>query len=133
MELGRWGARSPAKPRDAALGVTSLILSFRTMFDPAAADGFAARYELRFGEDRFHADVADGRIDIERGAAREPDSVIESDPDTMAALVYGDGDLADALRSGKLGVQGDKAALKRFLKLFTLPAPATATWPVARS
>lgn len=132
MELGRWGARSPAKPPDAALSVTSLILSFRTMFDAAAAEGFAARYELRFGEDRFHADVADGCIDIERGAAREPDAVIESDPDTLAALVYGGGDLTEALRSGKLRHQGDKAALKRFLKLFSLPAPATATWPAGK-
>jgi len=133
MELGRWGARSPAKPRDAALSVTSLILSFRTMFDPAAAEGFAARYELRFGEDRFHAEIADGGIHIERGAAREPDGVIESDPDTLAALVYGDGDLAEALRAGKLGYQGDKAALKRLLKLFTLPAPASATWPAGKA
>ena len=44
--LGRWGARSPSKPRDAALGVDSLILSLRTMFDPRAADGLRATYEL---------------------------------------------------------------------------------------
>ena len=29
VRLGRWGARSPSKPYDAALGVDSLILSFR--------------------------------------------------------------------------------------------------------
>src|ERR671933_1479571 len=34
VRLGRWGARSPSRPRDAALGVDSLVLSFRTMFDP---------------------------------------------------------------------------------------------------
>ena len=33
ISLGRWGARSPSKPRDVALGVDSLILSLRTMFD----------------------------------------------------------------------------------------------------
>src|SRR5207249_2572577 len=37
VELGRWGARSPALPRDPAMSVNSLILSFRSMFDPAAA------------------------------------------------------------------------------------------------
>src|SRR5918997_6974707 len=47
IRLGRWGARSPSKPRDAVLGVDSLILSFRTMFDPLAADGLEATYELR--------------------------------------------------------------------------------------
>src|SRR3954462_3222812 len=39
IQLGRWGARSPSKARDAELGVDSLILSFRTMFDPRAAEG----------------------------------------------------------------------------------------------
>src|SRR5918994_1124620 len=62
VRLGRWGARSPSKPRDAALGVDSLVLSFRTMFDPRAAGGLRADYELRFGEDRFRAVVEDGRF-----------------------------------------------------------------------
>ncbi len=55
--LGRWGARSPSKPRDAALGVDSLVLSFRTMFDPRAAQELKASYELRLGEDVFRAVV----------------------------------------------------------------------------
>src|ERR671927_1551198 len=38
VSLGRWGARSRSKPR-APLGVDSLILSLRTMFDPRAAAG----------------------------------------------------------------------------------------------
>src|ERR687895_1683904 len=41
LGLGRWGARSPSKPSDAAIGVDSLILSFRTMFDPQAAEGLS--------------------------------------------------------------------------------------------
>jgi DNA-binding HxlR family transcriptional regulator len=44
ISLGRWGARSPSKPRDAALGVDSLILSFRTMFDARCR---GAQSELR--------------------------------------------------------------------------------------
>src|SRR5688500_15664290 len=57
ISLGRWGARSPSKPRDAALGVDSLVLSFRAMFDARAAEGIRASYELRLGEDRFRAEV----------------------------------------------------------------------------
>src|SRR5919202_1684482 len=62
VRLGRWGARSPLRPLDAALGVDSLVLSFRTMFDPLAADGLTASYELRLGEDVFVAVVDDGRF-----------------------------------------------------------------------
>jgi DNA-binding HxlR family transcriptional regulator len=43
ISLGRWGVRSPLRPREAGqLGVDSLILSFRTMFDGRAAEGLEA-------------------------------------------------------------------------------------------
>lgn len=124
VRLGRWGARSPSKPRDAALGVDSLILSFRTMFDPRAAEGLRASYELRLGEDRFRATVADSGFEIERGGAERPDAIVEVGSDTLAALIYGDLRLAEALRSGDLEIEGDKPAVERFLGLFPLPDPA---------
>jgi len=113
IELGRWGARSPALPRDAELSVDSLILFFRTMFDSRAAKGLTANYELRFGDDRFHAEVANQQI-----------AIIEADPSTLAALVYDNRDLAAALRAGALKYEGDKSAVKRFLSLFSLPKRA---------
>jgi DNA-binding HxlR family transcriptional regulator/putative sterol carrier protein len=124
VRLGRWGARSPLKPRDAQLGVDSLILSFRTMFDPRAAEGVDASYELRLGEDRFRAVVADGRFEVERGSVEGPDVVIEGDPGELAALVYEGRRLDEALRSGEIRVEGDKSAVERFLRLFPLPEQA---------
>ncbi len=124
ISLGRWGARSPSKPRDAELGVDSLILSFRTMFDPHAAEGLEAVYELRFGEDRFYAVVADGRFEVERGGAEEPDAIIESDAATLAALVYEGRQLDEALRSGDIKIEGNRSVVERFLGLFSLPEPA---------
>jgi alkyl sulfatase BDS1-like metallo-beta-lactamase superfamily hydrolase len=124
IRLGRWGARSPSLPRDAELGVDSLILSFRTMFDPRAAEGIGAVYELRLGEDRFRAEVADGRFEIVRGSSDRPDATIETDPATLAGLVYDDRLLAEALRSGDVEIEGDEAAVARFLGLFPLPEPA---------
>ena len=124
VRLGRWGARSPTKPRDAALGVDSLVLSMRTMFDPLSAEGLGASYELRFGEDRFRAVVDDGRFEISRGRADDPDVIVEADSDTMAGLLYAGRPLAEALKSGDLKVEGDRAAFERFLGLFPLPEPA---------
>jgi DNA-binding HxlR family transcriptional regulator/putative sterol carrier protein len=129
MALGRWGARSPALPQGAALSVDALILSFRTMFAPQAAAGFNASLELRLGEDRFHAKIADGRMELDRGSAFRPDAIVEADPNTLAALVYGGRKLAEALRSGEIKVQGDKAVVKSFLTLFPLPEPAKASLP----
>jgi DNA-binding HxlR family transcriptional regulator len=124
ISLGRWGARSPSRLRDAELGVDSLILSFRTMFDPDAADGLKASYELRLGEERFRAVVADGRFEIVRGVADRPDAIVEADPATLAALVYEGRGLDEALCSGDLKIQGDESAVARFLGLFPLPEPA---------
>ncbi|HEV2093788.1 MAG TPA: winged helix-turn-helix transcriptional regulator [Rubrobacter sp.] len=124
VRLGRWGARSPSKPRDAALGVDSLVLSLRTMFDSGAAEGLGASYELRFGEDRFRAVVGEGRFEISRGSADRPDAIVETDSGTLAALVYGGVSLAEALDSGDLKIEGDRPAFERFLGLFPLPDPA---------
>src|SRR4028118_213300 len=124
VRLGRWGARSPTKPRDAALGVDSLVLSMRTMFDPRAAEGLGASYELRFGEDRFRAVVDDGRFEISRGSADDPDATVEADSDTLAGLIYAGRPLAEAVQSGELKIEGERAAFERFLRLFPPPAPA---------
>lgn len=130
IRLGRWGARSPSRPRDAELGVDSLILSFRTMFDASAAEGLEASYELRLGEGRFRAEVADGRFEVERGSADRPDAIIESNAGTLAALVYEGRDLEEAMGSGDLKLEGDELAVARFLTLFPLPEPAAS--PIAK-
>ncbi|CAN5718897.1 winged helix-turn-helix transcriptional regulator [soil metagenome] len=125
IQLGRWGARSPSKPYDAALGVDSLILSFRTMFDSRRADGLSATYELRFDDDVFRAVVEDGRLDVVRGSVDQPDAIIETDSNTLAGSVYGPVALAEAIRSGAIRIEGDESAVERFLTLFPLPEPAT--------
>ena len=124
IQLGRWGARSPSRPRDAALGVDSLVLSLRTMFDPHAAEGLEASYEFRLGEARFRAVVDDGTFEIARGDDDRPDATIETNPTTLAALVYDGLGIEEALSCGDLKIEGSKQAVERFLGLFSLPEPA---------
>ena len=124
VQLGRWGARSPSKPYDADLGVDSLILSFRTMFDSRCAEGLSATYELRFGEDVFRAVVEEGSLEIVRGNADHPDAIVEADSNTLAGLVYGPVALEEAVKSGEIKIEGDESAVERFLTLFPLPEPA---------
>jgi hypothetical protein len=125
IQLGRWGARSPFRG-PAALSPDSLILSFRTMFDPRSCGDLRARYEFRLCDYRFHAEVADGGLAIERGSADHPDAIVSGAPDTIASLAYEDADLAAALTDGSLVVDGDVTAVERFFTLFSLPAPADA-------
>ncbi len=97
------------------------------MFDPRAAEGIGASYELRLGEDRFRAEVAEGRFEVVRRAADRSDATIETDPAALAALaalVYDGRQLAEAMRSGELKLEGDGSAVARSLTLFPLPEPA---------
>lgn len=113
-------------PQGNPISNDSLILSFKTMFDSRNAAGLEANIELRLLEDTFHAEVNDGQFKIERGSADSPDAIVVTDPDTLAALAYAGRALSEAIRAGDVKVDGDKAAVKRFLKLFPLPYPAPA-------
>lgn len=124
IALGTWALRSPALPADAPVGTDSVILALGTFFDAAAAGDLTASYELRLGENAFAVRIADGAIDVDRGPVGEPDAVIETDADTLSALVWERRDLADALASGAVAIEGDERAVSRFLELF--PAPAVA-------
>jgi DNA-binding HxlR family transcriptional regulator len=124
ISLGHWAARSPSQPSDAPIGVDSTVLALRSRFDPSAAHGLRAGYELRLGEDRFRIEVADDRIDLARGDAHQADATIGTDPGTLAAVLWGGRPLADAQRSGTMTIEGDKAAVERFLRLFPMPEPA---------
>jgi DNA-binding HxlR family transcriptional regulator len=127
LALGRWGSRSPTKPA-AELSVDALIIALKTTFDPNATEEFRATFELRLGEDRFHIEVADGRIELARGSAVHPDAIIETDRATLRGLVFGDRQLDEAQRVGDVTLTGDRQKMMRFLRLF--PLPETAPVPV---
>jgi len=127
MALGRWGARSPSLMQGHPLSIDALVLSFRTMFDSASAGDLEASIELRIGEDRFHASIADGEMQLTRGNAPAPDAIIEADPDALVAAAYGGRKVADAVRTGDLKISGDKNLAKRFFALFPLPEAAAIT------
>jgi DNA-binding HxlR family transcriptional regulator/putative sterol carrier protein len=127
ISLGHWAARSPSGlASDAPVGPDSTILALRSRFDAGAAHGLRARYELQLGEDRFRIEVADDEIELARGSADQADATIDTDPDTLAAVLWGDQTLADAQRSGRMTIKGDKTAVERFLPLFPMPEPAAA-------
>ena len=123
--IGRWGLRSPWRGEEDEISVDGLVVSFQTMFDPEAAGDLDASYELVLGDQGFGLEVKDGGIRVYRGAPADPDARIETDVETLGALVYEGGDLDEALRSGDAEVGGDRPAVERLLGLFQLPEPAS--------
>ena len=121
--LGRWGARAPLSPPEVGMSLDAHILSLRTLFDPDLAEGFGAQLELRLAEHRFCAEIANGRLEIERGAASAPDAIVETDPGSLLAVAHGRLELEEAVRAGDLTIEGDRQVVERFVGLFTLPEP----------
>jgi DNA-binding HxlR family transcriptional regulator len=123
--LGRWGSRSSSMPYDADRSIDSLVLSLRALFDRKAALGFSATISLRLGEDQFSITIGDSHLHLTRGAAERATATLETDPQTLAALLYGGRPLDDALRTGDVTIAGETAVVARFLQLFPLPEPAS--------
>ena len=131
ISLGTWAVRSPAFPEGQPVGTDSVILALGTFFDADAAGDMRAAYELRFGDDVFHAAIADGEIELDRGPAEDPVAVVETDPDTFSGVVWKGRDLGEAERAGELAIEGDRGAVERLVGLFPQPAPAASPAPRA--
>ena len=124
--LGTWGSRLPLPGPDATMSFDAHILSFRTLFDPARAEGLEARVLLRLGEREFRAVVSGGSFEIVEATLEQPDAVITSDHGTALAVAHGRASLTEAEAAGALTIAGDRETAVRFLGLFPLPEPAAA-------
>jgi DNA-binding HxlR family transcriptional regulator len=122
--LGRWAAQSPEHDPSLPLSAVSLLLSFRTMFDPARAEGIDARIGFRLGDETYLVRIADGRIYVARDALETADLVFTGTPPAVAASVYGGQKLSALAAEAALSIEGDRALAERFVELFPLPRKA---------
>lgn len=125
LALGAWGARSlgEAQPDD-TLTTDTLILGLQATFQPEAARGLTASFELRAGSVVIHARITDGALGVAEGPLPEADLVIDTGP-ALKALMSGEMSPDEALENGSIRVAGDCALLARFVEVFHLaPTPA---------
>jgi DNA-binding HxlR family transcriptional regulator/putative sterol carrier protein len=116
VRLGRWGARSSVRPAG-SLSVDALLVALEATFAAREAAELCATYEVRLDEHRFAIEIEGGTIAIARGTPRKPDAVIETDPATLRAVVFGDQKLSDA----PVVIRGDKRLARTFFRLFSRP------------
>lgn len=121
QSLGKWAARSPAHDPTLPISATSIMLSFRTMFDPARAGDFRARIGFRLGAESFVATIENGRFESARAEAVGADAIFTGTPTGLAAAVYGGQRFESLEAAGLLEVEGDRATAARFTSLFPLP------------
>ncbi|GAA5138840.1 winged helix-turn-helix transcriptional regulator [Pseudonocardia adelaidensis] len=123
IELARWGSRIPTTSR-ADLSADALALALLTTFEPDGAED--VRVTLVLGDDRFAAEVTEGRLEIVRGEAEHPDAEIRTTAAGLRSMAFGGRDLATAIAAGDAEVRGDEAKASRFVCRFPRPAPVSA-------
>jgi len=121
QELGRWAVRSPEHDTSLPLSAASIMMSFRTMIDRSRSGDRPMTIGFRMGAERFVALVDADGIAINREEPEGVDAVIETDPVTLASVVYGGRPVGDAEASGGMAITGDRALAERFFTLFLLP------------
>jgi DNA-binding HxlR family transcriptional regulator len=119
LGLGRWASsRAPFPSGDATLGVDSIVLALKTLYDARAAEDLVGTsFELRLDDQRFEARPAEGHLDVSRGAATAPDATITTDPGTLERILWH----GQPLTTDDLTISGDRQAAVRFLTMFPLP------------
>jgi DNA-binding HxlR family transcriptional regulator len=122
--LGRWAARSPDHDPTLPLSAASLMMSFRTMFDPARALGLTLTGAINVGDEQFVVVVKDKSLRAERGTPEAPDFTLSAPvAAVIAGAVYGKVPFADLEAVGLLAM-GDQNDALRFIDLFHLPEKA---------
>ncbi len=123
LALGRWGSRAPFPSPRGQLGADALVIALKTMFDPTAADGVDATVELRLDGQPFRLSVSDGVLNAFHGAADDADARIETDPGTLADVLWHGASLSAEADAQRLTISGDRSVIGRFVELFDSPEP----------
>lgn len=126
LTLGRWGSRSSLATEPPVLGVDALAVALKTMFDPARAGAGETTYQLRLADQEFVVQIAGGSLDLWRGHTDVPAATLETDPSTLAALLWHGHPEDEAVAAGSLRIEGSRRAASRFLRMFPPTVPASA-------
>ena len=124
--LGRWGAHflQPRNESDAT-DPGWFFVSIRATFRAEAAAELRESYEFRIDGAPFHARIDRGRARTSQGHADDPHVIVTTDLDTFIGLLSRQLSPSEAVASGMVRVDGDKAALERFVEIFAWPSPGT--------
>ncbi len=116
--LGRWGAKALGAPRAGeVLTLDAMVTAMRASFQPAAARGVHATYELRLGDIVLHLRIAGRNLSIKAGALPHADLILESGP-AIKMLLSGELSAHDAVAQGLVKITGNPALLEQFSRMF---------------
>src|SRR5207302_3653342 len=110
--IGRWGHRFLDVPReDEFLSANAYLVAMRALFQPEAATDVDKTYELRVGNQVFEVRIADGCCTTAEGQPSSPDAILSMDVNALGALLGGKLSPAEALKTGRIRLEGEPDAL----------------------
>ena len=122
QELGRWAAKHSGHDPTLPLSPVSLMLSMRTMFNPAKAVGMRAKIGFDVAGETFLAAMANGELPIRRGHASQGQGVFRApDASVVAGLLYEKVPVEALERDAGLVIEGDRLLALRYADIFALP------------
>lgn len=123
LELGKWGSQFvPASAEGAAiLPVGSYALTLKTFFLPELAQEINETYELHVDQEVLHVQIKAGEIYARQGETLRADVIFYTDMASYLGLLQRKIQPEAAIAQGLIRIEGDPAALSRFLDLCGLP------------
>ncbi|MBA3473174.1 MAG: transcriptional regulator [Rubrobacter sp.] len=118
MGLARWGLKFLGASREEEDRQPAwAMVALRSVLKPEATGETRESYEVRVDGEVFHAWVADGETEVRQGSAADPDLVVRSDTQTLLAVAAGRIEPAEAVAAGTIGIEGDRDARERCMKM----------------
>jgi DNA-binding HxlR family transcriptional regulator len=125
IELGRWGGNFMGARRQAERFFPSgHISAIRATFRSDEARGIRASYEFRIDGQSFHVEIDDGSVDAALGEADDPDLLVVTDVETSIDLMERRVKPREALRAGRVAIDGTAAELEHCIDLLAWTPPA---------
>lgn len=129
LALGRWGAQSLGEPgAEDIVTPNSLTMAMRTTFNPEAARGVDASFEMHAGDIVLHMVIDDGELASSPGPLPGADLIIETGP-AIRSLMAGEITPKEAIEQGVVTVKGTSALLEVFAKVFHIGPPVVDAAP----
>jgi DNA-binding HxlR family transcriptional regulator len=126
LELGRWGSQfvPTSMNGDVMLRLGSYALTLKTFFRPEQAQGIDETYELHVDNEVLQAQVKAGKIHVQQGETLKADVVFHTTMPIYLGLLQGQIQPDEAISKSLIRIEGDPAALGRFLNLCGIPSPS---------
>jgi DNA-binding HxlR family transcriptional regulator len=123
LELGKWGSQfvPPSAEEATLLHVGSYALTLKTFFRPEQAQGINETYELHIDNEVLQVRIKAGEIHVQQGEALEADMILHADMPIYLELLRGQIPPDEAISRGLIRIEGDPAALSRFLNVCGAP------------